>query len=81
MGICQEFIKLDRKAAQSVEYFEDYLNALAVFKAYAEHKSYKTNFPAPAQSAQDTIVGIKTFFQQNQTELSRQLNTVYLDKA
>lgn len=80
MAICQEFMKLDREATQRVEYLEDYLNALAIFKAYAEHKSFKSNFPAPAQSAQDTINGIRGFFQQNQTELSRQLTTVYLDR-
>ena len=81
-SICQEFRKLDQEAGQRPEYLEDHLEALAVFTALANSSDYEMKPPAPAvaSTVQDTIGSIRTFFVQNEAELTRLLSSVYLQR-
>jgi hypothetical protein len=81
-SVCQEFRRLDQQANQRAEYLEDYLEALAAFTALAASSDFqmKPKTPAAASTSQDNIREIRAFFNQNEAELTRLLNTVYLER-
>jgi hypothetical protein len=78
--ICQEFRKLDRSASGKPEFHEDFLNALAVFKAYAELKKFPTDPPPPGADAGRNMQNIRDFFTRNEEIVIRRLNTEYVER-
>jgi hypothetical protein len=81
-AICSEYRKFDREAEGRLEYIGDYLSSLAIFQAYATSNNYQMNpsVPATAADPQNTINNIRNFFVQNEGEITRLLNGVYLQR-
>jgi hypothetical protein len=80
--ICQEFQTFSQKVGDRADYHEDYLSALAIFKALAEARGYelKPPSPSPGANAGQNINNIRNFFSQNEGRLIEQLHSVYVER-
>jgi len=81
-SVCQEFRKLDQKVSQNADFHEDYLSALVIFQSLAASRNFplNTSAPPPASTAPENIKNIRNYFSQMESEITRQLNTIYLER-